>query len=139
MRKIKKWCIQGLFWIGICLVFWYLTYVWKLAIEAKELLMLHEEQKSISAQEDPIIFEVYYYDLLKKMFCSLEEATEYASTLKRSYITQMGKEDWLWDNYYSFIVYRDQQYMKDFDNFISALEYAKTHNHNCFRKKNILV
>lgn len=116
-----------LFIVGLVLVFIYLKYIWNLAMEAKEHLFFYTIQEQQVFNEDEDIYEVYYYDLLKKMFFSLEDAIDYGKTLKRSYIKRMGEEAWLWDNYLPFIVYKDQRYMKDFEDYISALEYAKRH------------
>ncbi len=141
MKTIKKWLMHILTLIGISLVFWYLTYIWQLAMEAKNHLIFYEMEKHYSSNEEQPIFEVYHYDLLKRMFLSLEEAQEYAGTLKRSYVIQMGKKEWLWDNYSTFIVYKEQRYMKDFEDFVSALEYAKKHKNSkiAFQTKHNII
>lgn len=86
---------------------------------------IEKEKKVIRDKKEKITYDVYRYDNHDRSFQSLDEAIAYGGSLTRAYITEEGEEAWVWDNFNSYIIHSGDIYLKDFDDFQSAFDYAK--------------
>lgn len=70
-------------------------------------------------------YYVFNYDKKDKEFQNYEDALEYAKNLDKAFITELNKDEWLWNSFKEYIVYSGDIYLRDFDKYADAYEYAK--------------
>lgn len=75
--------------------------------------------------QDSVIFEVYHKNSFIKSFKKKEDAINYGKKFKDIYVKQKDKDEWIWNSFDPFILYKDDKYINDYDSFSDAVFFAK--------------
>ncbi|WP_058486407.1 C39 family peptidase [Defluviitalea phaphyphila] len=115
-KKVILFCIVSLILLGYLGIKYF-----------QDTNKLMEEMENITQEniQNTINYHVYYKNSLIKSFYNKEDAIEYSKRHRYTYVTEKDKDEWIFDNFKPFILYRDNKFINDYDTFSEAVFFAK--------------